>query len=249
MGSFSIWHWLIVLLIVVMVFGTKKLKNIGSDLGGAVKGFKDGMKDGSAAVDDKPAAAPGRRWRTPRQRRTRHDRRRSPPEVLKPAGVTGVIDLGISKMALIGAVALIVIGPEKLPRVARTVGAPAGQGAALCGGRQGRGQPLDGAGRTQEDEGHGDQRCRDVESSIQTGASDFEKSWAEATHQHQQPTLRQTPAATPRWKVTRSTGTRASAGASRPAPCPTGTRRAPASAPARCPVRPASRGSGPKRLD
>jgi len=55
MGSFSIWHWLIVLLIVVMVFGTKKLKNMGSDLGGAVKGFKDGMKDGSA-TDDKPAA-------------------------------------------------------------------------------------------------------------------------------------------------------------------------------------------------
>ncbi|MEY2842696.1 MAG: hypothetical protein RI920_733 [Pseudomonadota bacterium] len=51
MGSFSIWHWLIVLLIVVMVFGTKKLKNIGSDLGGAVKGFKDGMKDGNAAAD------------------------------------------------------------------------------------------------------------------------------------------------------------------------------------------------------
>ncbi len=48
MGSFSIWHWLIVLLIVVMVFGTKKLRNIGSDLGGAVKGFKDGMKDGSS---------------------------------------------------------------------------------------------------------------------------------------------------------------------------------------------------------
>ena len=48
MGSFSIWHWLIVLLIVVLVFGTKKLKNIGQDLGGAVKGFKDGMKDGAA---------------------------------------------------------------------------------------------------------------------------------------------------------------------------------------------------------
>jgi sec-independent protein translocase protein TatA len=47
MGSFSIWHWLIVLLIVVLVFGTKKLKNIGQDLGGAVKGFKDGMRDGS----------------------------------------------------------------------------------------------------------------------------------------------------------------------------------------------------------
>jgi sec-independent protein translocase protein TatA len=47
MGSFSIWHWLIVLVIVVMVFGTKKLKNVGSDLGSAVKGFKDGMKDGT----------------------------------------------------------------------------------------------------------------------------------------------------------------------------------------------------------
>ena len=56
MGSFSIWHWLIVLLIVVMVFGTKKLKNIGSDLGGAVKGFKDGMKEGGTP-EDKPAAA------------------------------------------------------------------------------------------------------------------------------------------------------------------------------------------------
>ena len=55
MGSFSIWHWLIVLLIVVMIFGTKKLKNMGSDLGGAVKGFKDGMKDGAAEAD-KPVA-------------------------------------------------------------------------------------------------------------------------------------------------------------------------------------------------
>lgn len=51
MGSISIWHWLIVLLIVVLVFGTKKLKNIGSDLGGAVKGFKDGMRDGAASTD------------------------------------------------------------------------------------------------------------------------------------------------------------------------------------------------------
>ncbi len=44
MGSFSIWHWLIVLLVVVVIFGTKKLRNIGSDLGSAVKGFKDGVK-------------------------------------------------------------------------------------------------------------------------------------------------------------------------------------------------------------
>lgn len=49
MGSFSIWHWLIVLLVVVLIFGTKKLTNIGKDLGGAVKGFKDGVKDGTTS--------------------------------------------------------------------------------------------------------------------------------------------------------------------------------------------------------
>ncbi|WP_042302631.1 Sec-independent protein translocase subunit TatA [Paraburkholderia kururiensis] len=51
MGSLSIWHWLIVLLIVALVFGTKKLRNIGSDLGGAVKGFKEGMRDADAPSD------------------------------------------------------------------------------------------------------------------------------------------------------------------------------------------------------
>jgi sec-independent protein translocase protein TatA len=55
MGSFSIWHWLIVLLVVVMIFGTKKLRNMGSDLGGAVKGFKDGMKDGASDAPTPPA--------------------------------------------------------------------------------------------------------------------------------------------------------------------------------------------------
>ncbi len=56
MGSFSIWHWLIVLVVVVLIFGTKKLKNVGSDLGAAVKGFKDGVKDGTTSAD--AAAAP-----------------------------------------------------------------------------------------------------------------------------------------------------------------------------------------------
>jgi sec-independent protein translocase protein TatA len=54
MGSFSIWHWLIVLVIVMLVFGTKKLRNIGADLGGAVRGFKDGMKDGDKAAEVPP---------------------------------------------------------------------------------------------------------------------------------------------------------------------------------------------------
>lgn len=60
MGSFSIWHWLIVLVIVMMVFGTKKLRNMGSDLGGAVKGFKEGMKEGSEKPADSEASESGR---------------------------------------------------------------------------------------------------------------------------------------------------------------------------------------------
>ena len=54
MGSFSIWHWLIVLAVVLVVFGTKKLRNVGSDLGGAVKGFKDAM----AEEKNKPSELP-----------------------------------------------------------------------------------------------------------------------------------------------------------------------------------------------
>ena len=54
MGSFSIWHWLIVLVVVVLIFGTKKLRNVGQDLGGAVKGFKDGMKGASEESADAP---------------------------------------------------------------------------------------------------------------------------------------------------------------------------------------------------
>jgi sec-independent protein translocase protein TatA len=52
MGSFSVWHWLIVLVIVLLIFGTKKLRNIGADLGGAVRGFKDGVKDSTDAAGD-----------------------------------------------------------------------------------------------------------------------------------------------------------------------------------------------------
>ena len=57
MGSFSVWHWLIVLVIVLLIFGTKKLRNIGSDLGGAVRGFKDGMRESGT---DETAADPAK---------------------------------------------------------------------------------------------------------------------------------------------------------------------------------------------
>lgn len=56
MGTLSIWHWLILLVVVALVFGTSKLKNIGKDLGGAVKGFKEGMKEAQEEFEDKPVA-------------------------------------------------------------------------------------------------------------------------------------------------------------------------------------------------
>jgi sec-independent protein translocase protein TatA len=59
----SIWHWLIVLLVIILVFGTAKLKNMGKDLGGAIKGFKEGIKEGQDEVTstaaDKPKQVPG----------------------------------------------------------------------------------------------------------------------------------------------------------------------------------------------
>jgi sec-independent protein translocase protein TatA len=60
MGSFSIWHWLIVLVIVMLVFGTKKLRNIGTDLGGAVRGFKDGIREGDKAAESVPPQSAGK---------------------------------------------------------------------------------------------------------------------------------------------------------------------------------------------
>jgi sec-independent protein translocase protein TatB len=92
-----------------------------------------------------------------------------------------VIDLGISKMALIGAVALIVIGPEKLPRVARTVGTLLGKAqryVADVKAEVNRSMELDELRKMKETvEG----AARDVESSIQTSASEFEKQWEEVT--------------------------------------------------------------------
>jgi sec-independent protein translocase protein TatB len=92
-----------------------------------------------------------------------------------------MIDLGISKMALIGAVALIVIGPEKLPRVARMMGTMLGKAQRYVSdvkAEVSRSMELDELKKMKESvEG----AARDVESSIQTNASDFEKSWSEAT--------------------------------------------------------------------
>ena len=96
-----------------------------------------------------------------------------------------MIDLGISKLALIGAVALIVIGPEKLPRVARTVGTLLGKAQRYVSdvkAEVSRSMELDELKKMKETvEG----AARDVESSIQTNASDFEKQWSETTGEAQ----------------------------------------------------------------
>jgi sec-independent protein translocase protein TatB len=98
-----------------------------------------------------------------------------------------MIDLGISKIALIGAVALIVIGPEKLPRVARTVGALLGKAqryVADVKSEVNRSMDLEELKKMKEGvEG----AARDVENSIQTNASEFEKSWSDATGEASKP--------------------------------------------------------------
>ncbi len=92
-----------------------------------------------------------------------------------------MIDLGISKLALIGAVALIVIGPEKLPRVARTVGALLGKAQRYVSdvkAEVSRSMELEELKKMKDSV---ESAARDVEASVQSGASDFEKSWSEAT--------------------------------------------------------------------
>ena len=142
-----------------------------------------------------------------------------------------MIDLGVSKIALIGAVALIVIGPEKLPRLARTIGTMLGKAQRYVADVKqevSRSMELDELKKMKESvEG----AARDVENSIQTNASDFEKSWTEATsdasvswpgmeilpeYKHPTKTWRLKTGATPQWYKARSgMRTRTQSGAAR----------------------------------
>ena len=143
-----------------------------------------------------------------------------------------MIDLGVSKIALIGAIALIVIGPEKLPRLARTIGMLLGKAQRYVADVKqevSRSMELDELKKMKESvEG----AARDVENSIQTNASDFEKSWTEATSDASTPSLpvvdtfpeyrhpkkkwRLKTGATPQWYKARSgVRTRAQSGAAR----------------------------------
>lgn len=143
-----------------------------------------------------------------------------------------MIDLGISKLALIGAVALIVIGPEKLPRVARTVGTLLGKAQRYVADVKqevSRSMELDELKKMKDTV---EEAARDVESSIQTNASEFEKSWAETTsmasgsalpgeeifpeYRHPKKKWRLKQGATPQWYKARSgMRTKALSGAAR----------------------------------
>ena len=143
-----------------------------------------------------------------------------------------MIDLGISKLALIGAVALIVIGPEKLPRVARTVGTLLGKAQRYVNDVKqevNRSMALDEFRKMKESV---ESTAREVENSIQTGANDFEKSWAQATssggadfsggsssapqYRHPKKNWRLKQGATPQWFKARSgVRTKAQSGAAR----------------------------------
>ncbi len=143
-----------------------------------------------------------------------------------------MIDLGISKIALIGAVALIVIGPEKLPRLARTVGTLLGKAQRYVNDVKqevNRSMELDEFKKMKESV---EDAARDVENSIRTGASDFEKSWSETTdstppdalpgfeafpeYRHPKKKWRLKRGATPQWFKARSgVRTKAQSGAAR----------------------------------
>ena len=122
----SIWHWLIVLVVVVLIFGTKKLRNVGQDLGGAVKGFKEGMK-GAEARPTRPSRRRSAAAADPRADHRRRGQERQgglASDALRPrdAHADRMFDIGFCEIVVIAVVALIVIGPEKLPKMARTLG-------------------------------------------------------------------------------------------------------------------------------
>ena len=137
-----------------------------------------------------------------------------------------MIDIGITKLAIIGGIALIVIGPEKLPGLAKTIGTLLGRArryVADVKSEVNRSMELDEFKKMKDSV---ESAARDVENSIQTSAADFEKSWADATglanttvydgiaefpeYKHPKKKWRLKLGATPRWYKAR-TGTRTNA--------------------------------------
>ena len=131
--SIGIWQILLILLIVLIIFGAGKLPQVMGDLAKGVKSFKAGLKDDEPPPP--PPPPPSRHGRADRGRGARR-RRRTSTRAAEPAqhtfGVRSMFDIGWSEMAVILMVALIVIGPKDLPRVARTIGKWTGKARGMA---------------------------------------------------------------------------------------------------------------------
>src|SRR5690606_1278188 len=108
-GGISVWQLLIILLIVIMLCGTKRLKGLGSDLGDTIKGFRNSM----GTDEEKPSVEE-------KQSHTIDAEARKVEQQKKKK--RGMFDIGFMEMLLVGLVALVVLGPERLPGAVRTAG-------------------------------------------------------------------------------------------------------------------------------
>jgi sec-independent protein translocase protein TatA len=120
---------LIILLIVVMIFGTKKLKDIGSDLGGAVKGFRKAMNDAESAKDDIKRIEKSDAEFPESATQKRESERNSSAWGRR---LELMFEIGFWELVLLFVLGLIVLGPEKLPRVASQLGRYAGQARRMA---------------------------------------------------------------------------------------------------------------------
>ena len=116
LGGISIWQLAIVLLIVVLIFGTKRLKSIGSDLGGAIKGFKKSMD-----TDDKPSEERQKHLENEEQDAEFPERRRTRAATPSYAVAT-MFDVGFQEIVLVSIIGLLVLGPQRFPKVAAEIG-------------------------------------------------------------------------------------------------------------------------------
>ena len=134
MDLFSPRHLIIILVVVLLVFGTKKLRTIGSDLGAAVRGFKKSMNEGDQEQQAAQKQLPTDAAKDAEFRETA--RRRHPAAPGRPARLTrrafAMFDIGFSEILLIFGLTLVVLGPDKLPQVARTIGRWAGRARAMA---------------------------------------------------------------------------------------------------------------------
>ena len=132
LGGISIWQLLIILVIVLVLFGTKRLRNIGSDLGSAFKGFKKSMSDEEKSEAPKVEKTEPSKDESVIEGESVQEKEKEKKEQPRTRD-SAMFDIGFFELILIGVVALLVIGPERLPHVARTAGKWLGRARRFVG--------------------------------------------------------------------------------------------------------------------